>query len=218
MNEISATAESTPARRRSVFQEIGLEEVQNKLGNPSTTEGERPRTLRFRSKPDVYHYSSEDGDLEFKEGEKRRLARAGKDTTPTSVLRKTTPPNTQPERDNRFIMYRFGAAAFALAVALPLLQNMPWLGHTTAPAIGAEGGPIPKTNTVIIEDQADKLARRDNSPDVVCTRWGQQCEYCPRSTILRANKLLAAVVNGTLYMYGGQATTQAGQTDNTWSK
>ena len=27
-----------------------------------------------------------------------------------------------------------------------------------------------------------------------------------------------ANVNGTVYIYGGQATTQSGQTENTWSK
>ena len=32
-----------------------------------------------------------------------------------------------------------------------------------------------------------------------------------------ADKLTAAVVNGTLYLYGGQATTESGQTENAWN-
>lgn len=32
------------------------------------------------------------------------------------------------------------------------------------------------------------------------------------------NTPTAAIVNGTLYVYGGQATTTARQTENTWSE
>lgn len=31
------------------------------------------------------------------------------------------------------------------------------------------------------------------------------------------NNCVAAIVNGTLYLYGGQATTESGQTQNTWN-
>jgi hypothetical protein len=30
--------------------------------------------------------------------------------------------------------------------------------------------------------------------------------------------MIAANVNGTVYVYGGQATTQSGQNGNTWSE
>jgi hypothetical protein len=33
-----------------------------------------------------------------------------------------------------------------------------------------------------------------------------------------ADIFAGAVVNGTLYIYGGQAKTSAGQSSNTWSK
>ncbi|KAF7560354.1 hypothetical protein G7046_g3794 [Stylonectria norvegica] len=45
------------------------------------------------------------------------------------------------------------------------------------------------------------LVRRENSPTDVCTRWAHQ----------------AALLNGTLYIYGGQAKTEAGQVNNTWN-
>jgi len=45
------------------------------------------------------------------------------------------------------------------------------------------------------------VIRRANSPTDVCTRWAHQ----------------SALVNGTVYIYGGQATTSAGQTQNTWN-
>jgi hypothetical protein len=45
------------------------------------------------------------------------------------------------------------------------------------------------------------LQKRDNSPTNVCKRWSQQ----------------SAVVNGTLYLYGGRATLTPEQTNNEWS-
>jgi len=49
---------------------------------------------------------------------------------------------------------------------------------------------------------AGRLDKRANSPTDICKRWAMQ----------------SAVVNGTFYIYGGEATTSSSQTDNTWSK
>lgn len=46
------------------------------------------------------------------------------------------------------------------------------------------------------------LEGRADSPTDVCTRWSHQ----------------SAVVNGTMYVYGGRSKTKSDQTDNTWSK
>ncbi|KAK1992882.1 hypothetical protein LX36DRAFT_554781, partial [Colletotrichum falcatum] len=48
---------------------------------------------------------------------------------------------------------------------------------------------------------AGVIRPRDTTPTDVCMRWAQQ----------------AALLNGTLYMYGGQAKTEASQTINTWN-
>lgn len=45
------------------------------------------------------------------------------------------------------------------------------------------------------------IVRRDDSPTDVCSRWSHQ----------------SAVVNGTLYIYGGRSTQQEGQNSNTWN-
>ncbi|KAK8206871.1 hypothetical protein M8818_004706 [Zalaria obscura] len=98
-------------------------------------------------------------------------------------------------------MYRFGAAAFLIAIIIPLLQGIPWLSDST-PAVGVEGGVIRREPELVVEDATDVKVRRDNSPTDVCVRWAQQ----------------SALVNGTLYLYGGEASTEVGQTDNTWSR
>lgn len=48
---------------------------------------------------------------------------------------------------------------------------------------------------------AGPIMRRADSPTDICTRWSQQ----------------AAILNGTMYIYGGQAKTTSDQVNNTWN-
>ncbi|KAM5468867.1 hypothetical protein MauCBS54593_004862 [Microsporum audouinii] len=52
-----------------------------------------------------------------------------------------------------------------------------------------------------VHAHARVLTQRDNSPTDICKRWSQQ----------------TAIVNGTLYIYGGRSTTDANQKDKTWN-
>ncbi|RMX92424.1 hypothetical protein D0868_13417 [Hortaea werneckii] len=97
-------------------------------------------------------------------------------------------------------MYRASAHNFLLATTpkLSLLYTglLKYLALMSVHSV--DGGPVRKdlgTNT------SQDLAKRFDSPTDVCFRWAQQ----------------SAIVNGTLYLYGGEATTQASQTANTWN-
>ena len=60
-----------------------------------------------------------------------------------------------------------------------------------------------KDNSLVVINGADAgpVRKRLTSPAEVCTRWAQQ----------------VAFLNGTLYIYGGEATTSQGQDSNTWN-
>lgn len=62
-------------------------------------------------------------------------------------------------------------------------------------------GKLEGADAVVLGERAG-LDRRADSPTDVCTRWSHQ----------------SAVVNGTMYIYGGRASTTQGQTEDTWSK
>jgi hypothetical protein len=98
-------------------------------------------------------------------------------------------------------MPRLFLLALLLALTLPSLHNSPFFKAGITP-IGAKAGYL-KTS---LEGESNilpkELVGRDNSPVNICTRWSQQ----------------TAVVNGTLYIYGGRASTQASQTSGTWSR
>jgi len=97
-------------------------------------------------------------------------------------------------------MPRLILLAALLAFALPSLYNSPLFSAGITP-IGANAGPTKDVPAQEIRTLPEELVSRDNSPTNICTRWSHQ----------------TAVVNNTLYIYGGRAKLQASQTSNTWS-
>jgi hypothetical protein len=85
--------------------------------------------------------------------------------------------------------------ALLIAVVLPSLSNSPLLKAGIGP-IGAKAGPV------AIPRPKSLPQKRQNTATDICKRWSGQ----------------SAVVNGTLYYYGGRATTDSSQTSNTWSE
>ncbi|KJX96420.1 kelch repeat protein [Zymoseptoria brevis] len=93
------------------------------------------------------------------------------------------------------MMYRFGGMILLLLAVLPFLHTTSFFGHASMLLQPVSGGAIPANSPAVVLD------RRADSPTAVCQRWAQ----------------MSAVVNGTLYLYGGQATTESSQTENTWN-
>ncbi|KAK8152466.1 hypothetical protein BKA80DRAFT_292562 [Phyllosticta citrichinensis] len=96
--------------------------------------------------------------------------------------------------------YKIGLLVLLAVVLLPVLA-----GSRRTFMWGAEAG-VPRVDykewSGGAKGRSDLLVKRDKSPTDVCTRWSQA----------------TAVVNGTLYVYGGRAKTDASQSSNTWSK
>jgi hypothetical protein len=90
--------------------------------------------------------------------------------------------------------------ALLLATIISTFLDSPFVKSGVSP-IGAKAGPIDPASNPAIRTLPEEHIKRANSPTDVCTRWSQQ----------------TAVVNNTMYIYGGRATTQAGQNGNTWS-
>ncbi|KAK4545154.1 hypothetical protein LTR36_003705 [Oleoguttula mirabilis] len=96
-------------------------------------------------------------------------------------------------------MYRIGATVLLLAAIVPFLRSASsFVESAILPIQPVEGGPIPRD--AITRTRPD-LSKRSDSPTDVCFRWAQQ----------------SALVNGTLYLYGGEASAESGQTDDLWN-
>lgn len=83
-----------------------------------------------------------------------------------------------------------------LAAALVLPQ---WASSIVATA--GLGAMAAQAHAIPMVDMENRNVKRENSPTDVCSRWSHQ----------------SAVVNGTLYLYGGRSTQAAGQNENTWN-
>ncbi|KAI5257344.1 hypothetical protein E4T42_00978 [Aureobasidium subglaciale] len=91
-------------------------------------------------------------------------------------------------------LLKLGLVAIVVAATLPFIQRPSQIKSDAAPSIGVDSRAVPRERTMVLETRAD-------SPTDVCTRWSHQ----------------SAVINGTLYVFGGQATTEPGQTGNKWN-
>ena len=101
-----------------------------------------------------------------------------------------------------FSSSRLMMLALVLLVAMPLLYDTPLLGKPGSSIIGAKAGLIRRTGPQKKELVDGNLVPRQAITDTdVCNRWSQQ----------------SALVNGTIYLYGGHTTSTAEQTSNTWN-
>ncbi|KAH8663007.1 hypothetical protein BGZ60DRAFT_380019 [Tricladium varicosporioides] len=91
---------------------------------------------------------------------------------------------------------RITMIALLIAVVIPSFRYSSGGDHTNI--LGADAGIIRAEELV---ENGSLIEGRASSPTDVCTRWAHQ----------------SANVNGTLYIYGGQAKTQSGQSTNTWN-
>lgn len=101
-----------------------------------------------------------------------------------------------------FTLYpRLSLLTLLVILTLPLLYEMPWVGMAGMGIIGAKAGVIRTSDPVDAASAAERLQKRVDTNTDVCTRWSAQ----------------SALVNGTIYVYGGHSTTEPGQKNDTWS-
>ena len=101
-----------------------------------------------------------------------------------------------------FSLYpRLSLLTLLVVIVFPLLYEMPWVEMAGMGIIGAKAGVIKTSGPVHGGLATEGLQKRADTDTDVCSRWSAQ----------------SAVVNGTMYVYGGHSTTEAGQKNNTWS-
>jgi hypothetical protein len=175
-------------RRKSAFRETGLFEDEDQPQLPPGQSNRPALRVRFRSSNEVFEHNSEMYPQED-------AVVVDSETEPVALTAPVVSPTGS--RSMATLVRRLSLLALVLAIAIPISHFGPSSG-SKLPTLGATGVPIADQPGPIFEDV---LAKRAGSPTDYCKRWSQQ----------------SALVNGTLYLYGGRATTSSSQTSNTWS-
>lgn len=195
MNE-HADQKSGKGRRMSAFREMGIFGTDATITTSSALLPNRPElNVRFRTMKSVINGSGNDGDDE--EWEDYANSESAKDDIDSEHI---TAPMEEPllRRPPVTPMHRVCVLLILLSVAIPLAKFTSFVGRSRLPPLAATGVAISNRNN---DNKNEHLAKRQNSPSDVCKRWSQQ----------------SALVNGTLYLYGGRAMTSSDQTSNTWN-
>lgn len=101
-----------------------------------------------------------------------------------------------------FSSSRLMMLAVTLIVVIPLLYESPLLGKAGPSIIGAKAGVVERSRLQNKDFVDGKLVTRQAVTDTnVCNRWSHQ----------------SALVNGTIYLYGGRTNTDPAQTSDTWN-
>ena len=187
---------------------------------PSIPSGRHPRTSRFQE-IDVDAMPTGPAQEDYRDILAARPSRRAhadsfnsmqSDESPLDYYERTgvtvessTSPDTQYNRATRWQIIsssRLSMLALILIVAIPLIYDTPLLGRAGLSLIGASAGPVKGFDLQKKHFEEGRLVvPRQNTDTDVCQRWSGQ----------------SALVNGTIYYYGGRSNNDPSQTENTWN-
>lgn len=186
------TTRSTESRKTSDADTSNSTTSHSTSPRSRSTSSRPAHSVRFRSEDDIrLVHLDQDADLS---GKTRTISQ--QHTASTSRRNHSLQSQSPLPVGNRSMMYRLGVAAFLLVAVVPLLHSTSFFGHASMPMRPVSGGVIPERADGIVLDR-----RQSESPTAVCKRWAQ----------------MSTIVNGTLYLYGGQATETETQDTDTWN-
>ncbi|KAI0152093.1 hypothetical protein F4776DRAFT_12650 [Hypoxylon sp. NC0597] len=176
--------------RRSIFREVGLAEGERESQQDlasGTCEESEPGE---RVEPVSEATSSVKRKTSGSEDSPKRKSSWLSKLAPTRRPRIKTASSAPPPTTAG--LHRLSMIALLIAIVLPTISYNN--GRQKVDISGADAGMIRPAPSVVLEG-------RDNSPTNVCTRWAGQ----------------SAIINGTVYFYGGRSKTNGDQEANTWN-
>lgn len=206
--------------RRSVFTEVGLDDHDAVCYPPSLTL-DKQRHVSFKTpdkETDIFAFTSGDVEPQSRDQSDREQdedhdegRRTNTHQSPESHHQQhqhershTLPPKPKPwytKLANRKGRPMIRTAPAAPPAAMSSFQRFTMLAMLIAVVLPAFSWRSGDTTVELNGAGAGAVTRREDSPTNVCTRWALQ----------------SAVLNGTVYMYGGRAKMDGDQENNTWN-
>lgn len=191
--QTSQHAGRTHRSRASVFKELDLDtmlDAQTSHAHRTAINSLTSRPVqRLRNQPDSFDSVQSD--------DASPISPDGSESSARSEIENEWAKSWRAFSSSRLMML-----AFVMLVTMPLFYDAPFLGKAGPSIIGAKAGVIRSSGPQKKDFVDGKLVTRQAITDTnVCNRWSQQ----------------SALVNGTIYVYGGHTTTTADQTSDTWN-
>ena len=203
------TIRTEKKERRSVFKELGLEDEEIKHLREEEKESPLPATpLRPSHSGSKSDSIRKEGTQDTQTQQKLMEERGEKEkymSGPESADERK--PWYRKLTSSRRSTIRSASSAPTGLATLPRVAMIAFLLATVIPGLlpkGPHGVPADGANAGVVKARGGDgggVWKREDSKTDTCTRWSHQ----------------AAVLNGTLYIYGGQSKEKAGQDENTWS-
>ncbi|KAH9886879.1 hypothetical protein F4778DRAFT_786594 [Xylariomycetidae sp. FL2044] len=174
--------------RRSIFKEVGLSDDEADCQTRTSASLDEEEFCKITGlSPDPLSPSERTSSMEGRTS--RGMPKWFSRLAQTRRPKIRTSANTPPPSTTS--LHRLTMIAVLIAVVLPAITFNS--GRGKIEISGADAG--------LIRTPGSDLHRRDNSPTDVCTRWAGQ----------------SAIINGTVYYYGGRSKTSGDQTSDTWN-
>ena len=187
--------------RTSVFKELDMGDDSEDEEYIQLNSSGRRKQVRFRRRPDI-HEAPQYPDEEENSFD-TRIGHASIGRKPLRSINISSLPQPTIRSSTVLSMPRLYVFTFLMMMFLPLLHSSPLIGKVGESAIGVQGDVIRNTrrDAEVVSELSGEMVKRQNSPTDICTRWAHA----------------SAIVNGTIYIYGGEATQKYGQTQDTWN-
>ncbi|KAI1482360.1 hypothetical protein F4774DRAFT_406968 [Daldinia eschscholtzii] len=176
--------------RRSIFKEVGLIEEEGENQRNITPKTHEESDAGERIEPSSEIVSPVETRPSSGQGSSKGKSKWLSKLAPSRRPRMKTTSSAPPPTIAG--LHRLSMIALLIAIVLPTISYNN--GRKKVEISGADAGVIRPTPSVLLKS-------RENSPTDVCTRWAGQ----------------SALINGTVYFYGGRSKTKGDQQDNTWN-
>ncbi|KAI1650414.1 uncharacterized protein F4817DRAFT_327679 [Daldinia loculata] len=183
-------ASSIRKGRRSIFKEVGLTAEGRESQQNITSETHEESDANERIGPSSEIASPVETTSSIGQGSPRGKSKWLSKLAPSRRPRMKTTSSAPPPMITG--LHRLSMIALLIAIVLPTISYNN--GHKRVEVSGADAGVIRPNPSVI-------LKTREDSPTDVCTRWAGQ----------------SALINGTVYIYGGRSKNNGDQQTNTWN-
>ncbi|RDL42076.1 Uncharacterized protein BP5553_02055 [Venustampulla echinocandica] len=197
-NPPTSAPKSVKTQRRSLFREEGLDDLDNTI-HPSSRSF--TKTSTWAAGIDNARDTNSQADKSIDIGGKKQCPKSSSSDDGYERYSRVVKPTQTVNSAAAMPASSLATIPRAALVVILIALFVPTFRSKIGVEVNINGADAGVIRTAELVENGSSIEGRANSPANVCTRWAHQ----------------AASVNGTVYIYGGNAKLKSGQTSDTWN-